>query len=183
MKLISIYLAIFLGSCLSLGVYADPLEPLVPPTSAVAPAPIAAAPIAATSPLPADLQNEAAACLSDLNQSGSTNAALQQILTSKDSSQAMSLLSNMESCRLFSAKAMIAFVLLSRQTQPIVRGGIENNSPLISSSGPAFPPELCHAICVNSCRASVGVLFSLVALGHACTPCATTNPCSPVSVL
>ena len=175
-------LALLLSSFIALTCYADDeLSPATPVVPNIAPEPPTAPPATNTSPIPGNLEGLAESCHADLNAANNDDTQLQQILAANATDQAVTLLTNTDSCRIFSEKAVVTFVILSPHTNPILRGGIALNSPL-TPAAPAFPTQICHALCTYSCRPSVGIIFSLVALGHGCAACSTTNNCTPASL-
>ena len=177
------YLVIALSILWVGGIYADDdLSPAVPVVPNIAPAPTLAPATTEATPIPGGLENLANNCHTDLNQNGTADADLQHLINTNDTTQAVSLVTNTDSCRLFAEKAVITFVILNPRSNTIVRGGIELNSPL-TPAGPAFPTQICQAICTYSCRPSVGIIFSVTALSHGCTPCAKMHPCSIASSL
>ena len=183
MKITLTLLAILLSSCVAVNCYADDdLSPATPVVPNIAPEPPVAPPPTATSEIPGGLEILANNCHADLNAANNDDTQLQQILAANATDQAVSLLTNVDSCRLFAEKAVITFVILTPRTNPILRGGIALNSPL-TPAAPAFPTQICNALCTYSCRPSVGIIFSLVALGHGCAACSTTNNCTPASPL
>lgn len=177
------YFVMALGISLVSSIYADDeLSPAVPVVPNIAPAPTLAPPTTESTPIPGGLETLASNCHNDLNQNGTTDADLRHLIVTNDTAQATSLITTTDSCRLFAEKAVVTFVILNPKSNTIIRGGIELNSPL-TPAGPAFPTQICQAICAYSCRPSVGVIFSLNALSHGCTPCAKTHPCPLDSAL
>lgn len=183
MKSILRYLVITLGIALITSIDADDeLSPAVPVVPNIAPAPTLAPPTTESTPIPGGLETLASNCHNDLNQSGTTDTDLQHLIVTNDITQATSLITTTNSCRLFAEKAVVTFVILNPKSNTIIRGGIQLNSPL-TPAGPAFPTQICQAICAYSCRPSVGIVFSVNALSHGCTPCAKVHPCALGSVL